>query len=923
MSSKSNPNKIVTFPALTNPKWAPVPQLEQQMPVLAGHGHPSNWQAKALSERTDYLKKMIERISIPELPENITGGLSVLCSNEVIALTADKDGVVQSYLNSGCNIRVFEGALQLQHASDNSENGTWAITAVGLGINPGSISTSGKDAVISNHSGMPNDSNTARITYTIQGRSLNGIPFTLLKYQTFSKVFSVIGQDGDDGKSAYELAVQNGYVGTLEQWLEAQKGRDGENGRIGTRSLSRSITGNTWSDPEAEQAYRDWGEPDPIIPVKGDTCTLYNISAKYSEMREYTDLGWQQVVSRIPGMAIMAQSITTEQLLVAGMGVSISADPNTQDITAWTGAGITLAPDPSAPNGATAIRMTGQNSIVLSRRFPIERLKNHRIRTWLRGEGASSATLIVNFLNADGIRLSGSVYPESWTITGTYHSYGLIADDVPNVYTQYQVDFGPNELRKIPADARYMQIGINANITAPGVQYMTGMYCQQKTDGSILVDGTVKARHITSNGLIVYNELGQIVLDASGNNVPAWVVALENQGDDTGLIWALPPDDSNRAALRSLQVDGETMSADYSPSGKSIFIDTTNTKIRDVIYTDILTLGYTDGYQTVWKGLYDMRPNTHYLVELYPRVGHTNNASSSSFQMGLGILVPPGSKGESSVSGAFDVSVETRISMGSITAPGLGVSTPYLNTPQCTLLIKSGPNGGPLKIQGQANTNNIQFRTGNRFIIHRINDASEPEPIVARVGTAVAPFSVYGGNSGLDANMTQELVTALDWQMSMSRTRYLRSSNYYNGNLLIDFIRDMNQDVWLCIGYQDADGATPHSRFKFRSAYKMLSGVPADEISRWDFFTSLDVLSYDGTVMRYRYYVEPGYTRALDRTISGLITSWIPDNSQEMVSVIAYLSDVRNATVQATIQPRYLGEPIGDPWVFRVYTNAF
>ena len=38
------------------------------------------------------------------------------------------------------------------------------------------------------------------------------------------------GQTGADGKSAYELAVENGFTGTLDEWLESLKGSDGTNG---------------------------------------------------------------------------------------------------------------------------------------------------------------------------------------------------------------------------------------------------------------------------------------------------------------------------------------------------------------------------------------------------------------------------------------------------------------------------------------------------------------------------------------------------------------------------------------------------------------------------------------------------------------------------------------------------------------------
>ena len=39
---------------------------------------------------------------------------------------------------------------------------------------------------------------------------------------------TVKGDKGDDGKSAYEVAVDNGYVGTVEEWLDSLVGEDGK-----------------------------------------------------------------------------------------------------------------------------------------------------------------------------------------------------------------------------------------------------------------------------------------------------------------------------------------------------------------------------------------------------------------------------------------------------------------------------------------------------------------------------------------------------------------------------------------------------------------------------------------------------------------------------------------------------------------------
>ena len=42
------------------------------------------------------------------------------------------------------------------------------------------------------------------------------------------------GKDGENGLSAYELAIQNGFAGTITEWLESLKGTDGINGINGT-----------------------------------------------------------------------------------------------------------------------------------------------------------------------------------------------------------------------------------------------------------------------------------------------------------------------------------------------------------------------------------------------------------------------------------------------------------------------------------------------------------------------------------------------------------------------------------------------------------------------------------------------------------------------------------------------------------------
>ena len=60
--------------------------------------------------------------------------------------------------------------------------------------------------------------------------------------------FQAIGKDGKDGKSAYELAVDNGYPSSLDTWLASLKGDKGDKGdsaitvKVGTTSTGDTTT---------------------------------------------------------------------------------------------------------------------------------------------------------------------------------------------------------------------------------------------------------------------------------------------------------------------------------------------------------------------------------------------------------------------------------------------------------------------------------------------------------------------------------------------------------------------------------------------------------------------------------------------------------------------------------------------------------
>ena len=72
------------------------------------------------------------------------------------------------------------------------------------------------------------------------------VTLALAKNYTEAAVADAGGIKGEDGKSAYQIAVENGFVGTEAEWIESlkgEKGTDGKNGKDGTNGTDgRGIT---------------------------------------------------------------------------------------------------------------------------------------------------------------------------------------------------------------------------------------------------------------------------------------------------------------------------------------------------------------------------------------------------------------------------------------------------------------------------------------------------------------------------------------------------------------------------------------------------------------------------------------------------------------------------------------------------------
>lgn len=98
------------------------------------------------------------------------------------------------------------------------------------------------------------------------------------------------GKDGKDGKSSYQLAVDNGYKGTLDEWLESLKGKDGVSPLIrwNNNSIEQSTdNGKTWnilSDKFDNSLYiRGYVSSVNSLPKNALIGSIYGVGPIYDE----------------------------------------------------------------------------------------------------------------------------------------------------------------------------------------------------------------------------------------------------------------------------------------------------------------------------------------------------------------------------------------------------------------------------------------------------------------------------------------------------------------------------------------------------------------------------------------------------------------------------------------------------------------
>lgn len=124
------------------------------------------------------------------------------------------------------------------------------------------------------------------------------------------------GLPGQSGKSAYEIAVINGFTGTETEWLESLKGRDGHDGKDANVDLSKYPT----KDEIANQYVQRNNLPNIVLDTDQRTLT---INDKEIKIPNSIDLSNYAQKSEVPNIVF---DVENNKLIINGREVKIPKD---------------------------------------------------------------------------------------------------------------------------------------------------------------------------------------------------------------------------------------------------------------------------------------------------------------------------------------------------------------------------------------------------------------------------------------------------------------------------------------------------------------------------------------------------------------------------------------------------------------------
>jgi len=244
---------------------------------------------------------------------------------------------------------------------------------------------------------------------------------------------------------------------------------------------------------------------------------------------------------------IVDGGVEARHMKITGGGAEKNMDPYTSDVSAWVN--LLNSTKPTIATGITDIPGGGTTALqnptdAESRPFclefiPVDLTKNYRVEGLVRQLGGTAGKFYLSvawydanktLLTSSTAQPTGAGSPAGWFGNGTY-SYAA-SGTAPSSWTLYKTTFGPNEVAKIPSNAKFMRIGaiLNYQAAVGAAVQITGLKVTEMLDSSLVVTGGIAADRIDTRGLTIKDSAGKVIFGA-GTGISSSGVAFGLSGN--------------------------------------------------------------------------------------------------------------------------------------------------------------------------------------------------------------------------------------------------------------------------------------------------------------------------------------------------------------------------------------------------------
>lgn len=454
--------------------------------------------------------------------------------------------------------------------------------------------------------------------------------------------------------------------------------------------------------------------------------------------------------------------------------------------------------------------------------------------------------------------------------------------------------------------------------------------------------GLISAERINGTGLTIKNAVGDVLLDASGEGVPPWVVQVDNSADPGAVPLAAPPDASNRARIRSLLVDNVALKARLTTSGNSVEVTSAASEVWRMMYATPITMVPADGTPPLDYAFFDCEAGRVYSVE----VRLVGKAVSSNTSLELYFQSPAGTAGTLPNGTAFTGGDIVMMSSSTMTTTG----TTYINPTVLRLLVITGATAGRVTFYARA-LGALRLERGTEFRVERILNYKSPLLVVDPVATYVTPTT-----GAYLPSVALQTVTGQPYQATFTATATLRAakdSGAIKSTNLGVYFDSATGRVWAGLFMYDlyplisgssvrfytydfswsvtGSGGTTHTPHGLYAAMVLLTGYTSAEADRWEVRVTKKTISLGPATFPY----ETGYPETSDRTdvyqVEAMDKAPFPTSYPALTNWPGAYDGVRfqgapadvpaQAIIDYSVEVLFMGAPIAPTWTLRAIFN--